>query len=157
LSLLGGLDMKVPMKILIPALLTSVLLLGSLPAAIAAPAPCSISVGISTRLGGFRTSANPFETTKLTDKGYRVCQNDAILNLKDASRAKLSEQAWNQILNCESEYKLELLFKDDSSTRTILMFKGGRLLFSQDYANDPASQNILPSIPSCSQLEKLAE
>jgi hypothetical protein len=75
------------------------------------PSPCSISVGVTTLFGTFRTWTNALETGILEEKGLGICQDDAILRLSDRQLAALDEAAWAKLLTCKTEFKLELLFR----------------------------------------------
>ena len=131
-----------------------------------APEACSIAVGITTRTGTFRTWTNALETMKFADKGLTVCQDDAILNLSDDALEKMTERKAAALLKCDAEFKFELLFyshseKDPSRelTRNVTIFKNGKAIFSRDYSPNPSSigsLKILKTIPTCAELQKLA-
>lgn len=146
----------------------SLFALGSLliPAAQAAPEPCSVSVGVTTRTGTFRTWTNALETQILEEKGLEICQDDAILYVSEREMANMTEKKAAALLKCDTEFKLELLYyKDnpkrpaDGLTRNVTIFKGHQALFSRDYPPNPTSigsLKILKTIPTCDQLHELA-
>ena len=122
------------------------------------PAPCSVSIGETTRIGAYRTWTNALETLILQDKGLAICQDDAILNLSDADKNGLDEGKALKLLKCKTEFKLELLFRSDNMTRNVTISKGKKILFDQDYPANPSSVGslkILKTIPTCEQLHKL--
>jgi hypothetical protein len=139
---------------------TSLLLLcglaSGLVSAASDPVPCSLSVGVTTRTGTFRTWTNALVTFVFQDKGLDVCQDDAVLSLTDDKLADLDEAGWEKLLHCQTQFRLELLYHPDQMTRNITITYKGKELFDQDYPNSPASQKILKTIPSCSDLQKKA-
>ncbi len=140
---------------------STLVLMGSLTsvAKAADPEACSIAVGVTTRLGTFRTWTNALETNILEQKGLQICQDDAVLNLSNDQLADLDEAKWERLLRCKTEFKLELLFRNDNMTRNVTIFKAGKIIFDQDYPANPysiGSLKILKTIPDCAALQKLA-
>ena len=123
------------------------------------PAPCSISVGVVTQFGAYRTWTNALETLILQDKGLSICQDDAVLHLSDEELSRLDEKGWEKLLHCKTEFHLELLFRPDQITRNVTITKNGRVLFDRDYPKNPkndatlGSLKILKTIPTCSELQ----
>jgi hypothetical protein len=131
----------------------------TLSAGAAEPAPCSIAVGVTTQFGSYRTWTNALETQILADKGLEICQDDAILNLSDDELSKLTEKKWAKLLHCKTEFRLELLFRPDQTTRNVTITKAGKTLFDKDYPPKRitlGSLKILKTIPTCAELETLA-
>lgn len=114
----------------------------------AEPGACSVVVSVTTQLGTYRTWTNALETAIFENKGFGICQDDG----------SLDEPGSNQ-KGCQTEFKLELLFRSDGLTRNVTISKGARILFDRDYAANPyplGSLKILRTIPSCAELQKLA-
>lgn len=132
------------------------LLAGSAPGAL--PADCSVSVGVTTRLGVFRTWTNALETQILEGKGYGVCQDDAILKLSEEEIGDLTAEEAERLLGCKTEFKLELLFRRDNMTRNVSIFRKGKIVFDRDYPANPSSigsLKILKTIPTCEEVLNL--
>ena len=111
----------------------------------AAPTPCSLAVSVVTQLGTYRTWTNALENLVLSDKGYTVCQQDA------------PDFGYGSDAGCETEFKLELLYRPDRMTRNITIYKNGKALFDKDYPASPPSQRMMKTIPSCAEIQQQAE
>lgn len=139
-----------PMPILCLSLLVAGTAMGT------EPAPCSISVGVVTQFGAYRTWTNALETQILADKGLSVCQDDAILNLSDEDLANLDEEKAAKLLKCRTEFHLELLFRKDNTTRNLTVTKNGQEVFDRDYPPKNVtlgSLKILKTLPTCADLQ----
>lgn len=146
--------MKKPLFILVALLSLS----ASGPSQAATPIGCSLSVGVTTRLGTYRTWTNALETQIFEGKGYGVCQDDAILHLSEDEMAELTDEKAEKLLGCLTEFKLELLFRRDNMTRNVTIFRKGKIVFDRDYPANPnsiGSLKILKTIPTCEELLKL--
>ena len=148
------------MKFTLPmASLFSLSLLLAAPAGAAEPAACSVSVGIVTQFGSYRTWTNALETQILADKGLTICQDDAILSLSDNELADLDGEKAAKLLGCQTEFRLELLYHPDQLTRNLTIKGNGKELFDRDYTPQSGmrgSLKILKTMPTCAELQALA-
>lgn len=141
---------------------SNVFAMGKRRAAPASPPECSISVGITNRLGVFRTWTNALEKIPLeNEKGFHVCDDEVGATRVMNRRARRDEKTSRKDYGCRTEFKLTMRFEPDYLTRTVKIYRGEALLYKESFGPNPPehslpSQKILKSIPTCQDLKKLA-
>ncbi len=117
---------------------------------------CSVAVGIVPRTGLiYRTWTNALETEVLEDKGFNICQDDDGWKYVDPWMVTEVTDP-EPSAGCKgSEFKLELVYREDKMTRHLLVYKAGKTIYERDFPNSPVSTKILRTLPTCQELQSI--